>query len=281
MSKAAKKLHLTQPAVSFQMQKLERELGVRLLNRGRGQLGITGAGKRFFDFAEYFCEEYKNLLCNFNPNHEEVIGDLLIAANKPIGEFIVPRILGEFAQQNPEVQIKLIIKHSDRIIKQMNSGKYVVGFCRIMPKSPALRYFKFCEVDFVLITHPEHPFTKRKDITIEDLQGESLILLDEKRKKGMTLTHLLVNAGININKCRTKLITGSYTGLITVVQLKAGIAFVPHITVKNEEAQGLIKVVKLRDFSLKSAVFCVYHKESAMSTPCKQFLDFVQNRSCQ
>lgn len=89
-SEVAKRLSISQPAVSFHIQKLERELGVRLIDRGQKSITMTDAGKRLLQFAKLAEEERKRLLEDLDRLRQDVTGELVIAASTIPGEILIP-----------------------------------------------------------------------------------------------------------------------------------------------------------------------------------------------
>src|SRR4030042_2911578 len=100
-SEVAKKLSISQPAVSFQIQKLERDLGVRLIDRRQKTIALTDAGKRLLRFAETVEKEHTRLIRDLDQLREEVTGDIVIAASTIPGEVLLPPIRGVFKALHP------------------------------------------------------------------------------------------------------------------------------------------------------------------------------------
>src|SRR6476469_5957212 len=97
LSEAARRMNLTQPAVTRKMQRLEKEIGVDLFERGEGhQSALTKAGKDFLGFAEKTLQEYSALQERWREIREDVQGPLKLAASTTPGEYIVPRLLAAF-----------------------------------------------------------------------------------------------------------------------------------------------------------------------------------------
>ncbi|MFO7996232.1 MAG: LysR family transcriptional regulator, partial [Dehalococcoidia bacterium] len=141
-SAVAKKLSISQPAVSFQIQKLEQELGVRLIDRRQKKLVMTEAGKRLLVFAALFDEEHQTLMRDFESLREKVTGNLVIAASTIPGDFILPPILGEFKRRHPVVSIQVAVTDSARVIEAVRSGDYDTGFCGVYPQDKELEAVK-------------------------------------------------------------------------------------------------------------------------------------------
>src|SRR4030042_5100188 len=100
-SEVAKKLGLSQPAVSFQVQKLEQELGVRLIDRSQRAITLTQAGKRLLQFAEAVEGEREKLRQDLEQRRDKVSGEQAIAANTIPGEYLLPTLLAGFKRRYP------------------------------------------------------------------------------------------------------------------------------------------------------------------------------------
>ena len=161
-SEVARKLSISQPAVSFQIHKLERDLGVRLLDRGQKTITMTDAGKRLLRFAEVVERERAGLVGDLEQLREEVTGNIIIAASTIPGEVLLPPILGEFKALHPAVGAQVEVSDSMTVISRVREGAFEVGFCGIAPEGKELDYFKIAEDEIVLIVFLEHPFAQRE-----------------------------------------------------------------------------------------------------------------------
>lgn len=153
-SEVAKRLSISQPAVSFQIHKLEHDLGVRLIDRSQKPIIMTEAGKRLLRFAEAVEEERAHLLNDLDKLREEVTGNLLIAASTIPGEFLLPVILSEFKAKYPAIEIQVSVSDSLTVISGVESGDYEVGFCGIAPQNRDMESFKMAEDEIVLVVFP-------------------------------------------------------------------------------------------------------------------------------
>ena len=100
-SEVAKKLDISQPAVSFQIQRLEQELGIRLIDRSQRAIKLTSAGRRILHFAESVEIEREQLRHDLEQMREDISGDLLIAASTIPGEYLLPPLLAKYKKQYP------------------------------------------------------------------------------------------------------------------------------------------------------------------------------------
>lgn len=275
-SEVARKLSISQPTVSFQIQKLERDLGVRLIDRSKKMIIMTEAGKRLLRFAEFVEEERARLLDDVEQLREEVVGDLVITASTVPGEFLIPAILSEFKVQHPAVGIRVAVSDSLTVINDVQNGAYEVGFCGAMPEGRDLESFKIAEDEIVLIVFPEHPFANRPEVSPMELVGEPLIFREETSGTQRSVESQLLEAGFNLDQGAPKLILGTTQAVVSAVEAKAGIAFVSSLAIKKSCALGLVKVVELEGLRLRRDFFCIYREERIVSRLLGEFVAFVQ-----
>jgi DNA-binding transcriptional LysR family regulator len=274
-SEAARRLYISQPAISAQIQKLEQELGVRLINRGKSGISMTRAGEILYRFAENVYDERSIMLRELDQLREETTGELIITTSPVLGEFILPGIISEFREDYSLVVVNLLISDSLKVIEEVKNGIYEIGFCSIKTESQELEFFKIAEDNIVLIVYPGHLFSSRKEISLDELRGESLILRDAAGKKAGD-TYLLMQAGLDLNQCKLKLIMGTIMGVITSVEARVGIAFLPFSSVKQAESLGLVKVIKVKGNTLKREYYCVYRKEKVVSRIADKFIEYIR-----
>ena len=275
-SDVAKKLSISQPAVSFQIQKLEQEFGVRLIDRRQKKLVATEAGKRLLVFAKLFYKEHQTLVHDFEHLRKEVTGNLIIAASTIPNDFILPPLLSEFKKRNPIVNIQVEVMDSTKVIENVKNAKYDVGFCGVSPENKELESAKISEDEIVLIVFPDHPFTKRKRVSFPEACAESLILREPTSGTQRSLAKLLMDSGFDLNQCKATLVLSTSESVVTAVEAKTGIAFVSNLAIKKSVALGLVKVVQVEGVTLKRSFWCIYRKQMVTSRLMDEFINFIK-----
>jgi len=275
-SEVAKKLAISQPAVSFQIQKLEQELGIRLIDRTQRAITLTAAGRRLLRFAEAVGAEREHLNHDLEQMREAISGDLLIAASTIPGEFLLPRLLAEFKQRHPAVKIQVDVSDSLTVISRIRDNTYEVGFCGIAPEGRDLAFFKIASDEIVLIVSPEHPFARKEEVSPDDLEGEPLISREATSGTQRSLESLLLKAGLDIRKWVPNLVLGSSQAVVSAVAAGAGIAFVSNLAIKEGVAPALVRQVRLRGITLSRDFYCVYRQERVVSRRLEVFINYIQ-----
>ena len=275
-SEVAKKLSMSQPAVSFQIQKLERDLGVRMIERSQKALTMTEAGKRLLRFAESVEEERDHLQHDLDQLREEVTGNLVVTASTIPGEFLLPSILSAFKALHPAIRAQVVASDSLTVISGVRDGAYEVGFCGIALEGQELESFKIAEDEIVLIVFPEHPFTERREVSWAELEGEPFIFREETSGTQQSLQALLSRAGLDLSKWVPNLVLGTTQAVVSAVEVRAGIAFVSNLAIKKSLALGLVKQVTVSGLRLSRDFYCIYRKERIVSRLLEEFIAFVQ-----
>ena len=274
-SDVAKKLHISQPAVSFQVQRLEQELGIRLIDRGQRSVTLTDAGKRLLRFAEAVEGEREKLQYDLERMREDITGEMLIAASTIPGEYILPSLLAKFKTIHPAVKIQVDISDSLTVIDYIRKYSYEVGFCGLIPDGKDLASFKIAEDEIVLIVAPEHPFASRSEILPVELEGEPFIFREATSGTQRSLENLLKQSGTDIGTLKPHLVLGSTQAVVSAVAAGAGIGFVSSLAVKKG-ASPAVKQAAVKGLHLKRDFYCIYRRDKAVSRLNEEFRNYIQ-----
>ncbi|MDP3064915.1 MAG: selenium metabolism-associated LysR family transcriptional regulator [Chloroflexota bacterium] len=280
-SEAAKRLAISQPAVSFQIQKLERDLGVRLLDRSRKAMVLTEAGKRLLSFAQTVVAEQSSLVQDLDRMREDLTGQIRLASSSIPGEVLLPAMLAEFKALHAGITLSVEVSDSLTVLAGVRDGAFEIGFCGISPTDEGLEHFKVGEDEIVLIVFPEHPFARVAEVQPQELQGEPMIVREGTSGTQGTVNAALSRAGVDVSRWPPYLVLGSHQAVVSAVEAKAGIAFVSSLAIRKSLALGLVKQVSVQGISLNRDFHCVYRKERLVSRVLQEFLAFVQARTTQ
>jgi DNA-binding transcriptional LysR family regulator len=275
-SEVAKKMSITQPAVSFQIQKLEQQLGTRLIDRTQRTVTPTAAGKRLLRFAESVESDREQLLKDLEEMRDEVSGDLIIAASTIPGEYILPPLLADFKKLHPAVQVQVDVSDSMTVINSVGSNAYEVGFCGVPPEGQGLTSFKITGDEIVLIVPPEHQFAGKDEVTPVDFEGESLIFREATSGTQRSLESALTNAGIDSRKWVPNLILGTTQAVVSAVIAGAGIALVSNLAIKQSLALGQVRQVDVRGLRLSRDFYCIFRQERVVTRLLDEFIGFIR-----
>ena len=275
-SEVAKKLGISQPAVSFQIQKLEQDLGVRLIDRKQKKLTLTEPGKRLLSFAQKVQDEYNGMLEDMNQLREDVVGNLFISASTIPGDFIMPPLLSEFKTLHPSVQIQVAVSDSGQVIEDVENGTYDVGFCGILPENREMEVVKIAEDEIVLIVAAGHPFAGRKNVSFMEITEEPFIAREETSGTQKNVASLLRKAGFDMSLLKPSLTLGTTEAVVSAVESRSGIAFVSNYAIKKSLSLNMVSAVSVEGLTLKRDFYCIYRKERIVSRLLDEFITFIK-----
>jgi DNA-binding transcriptional LysR family regulator len=251
-TKAASVLYLSQPSLSKQIKTLEKNLDTLLINRERNKISLTESGKVLLQYSERIlalCEESCRALIDLK-NGER--GNLRVGASQTIGTYLMPRILALFAQNYPQIDLKVQVNSTRIIAKKIINREIdiaVVGgeISDDLKKNLTIQPFVYDELS--LIISKSHPFAKKQKINKEDLYCLDFITLNSNSTIKQFIDNILIQNQIETKQLKTILQLNSIEAIKTAVSLGLGAAFVSSSAIEKEiklNTIGIITIEKIR-----------------------------------
>src|SRR4030043_1325723 len=178
-SKGAEDLFLTQPTVSGHILSLDRSLSVRLFDRAGRDIRLTPAGEIFYRYASKILSSRKDLLNALSEFSQGIKGELSLGASTIPGEYILPKLVGDFRKKHPHFIISLKIADTKEIIQYVLQDHVELGIIGAKLGHPSLHYEKYEEDEIIVVAPPDHLLTRRKSVDMEVLLKEPWIIREE------------------------------------------------------------------------------------------------------
>ncbi|MCZ6750243.1 MAG: LysR family transcriptional regulator [Acidobacteria bacterium] len=272
-SRAAQKLERTQPAISLAVQRLESELGEKLLDRSLKDGTLTDAGKIVSEYAlriENIRREMANALTELR---DKRTGKLIIGANEN-GALYLLTFIYSFRQLYPRVKVEVRRSLSRNIPSEVLDNSLDLGVVSYKPGNKQLHSLVIYHDSVAFIMHPQHRFAGRKQISIRDLGEETIIahniaspyrqvVLDAFQKHQVPL-----HMDIEMPTVET---------IKKMVQSKMGVAFVPRMCVQTELTAGELAEVPVRELPVARKIRLVHPAHRHVSHAVRAFLDLVKS----
>jgi len=230
-SKAAEACHVTQSTLSAAIQELESQLGVVIFERNKKSVLITPLGARLLHQARLILGNVEDFVGLAKSHDEALTGEIRLGVIPTIGPFMLPHLLAELRKSYPKLKLYLKEALSAQLLQQLQEGKLdlaILAFPYVMPDMETLSLFRD---EFVLCLPPGHQLEKAKQVKQHQLQGESLLLLEE----GHCLRDHALEA-CKLESADTDLVYQG-TSLHTLVQMVAnglGVTLLPAISVAGD-----------------------------------------------
>jgi DNA-binding transcriptional LysR family regulator len=234
--RTAELIHLSQPALSLQIKALEEEVGVRLFERNRRKTTLTAAGLAFRDDAAAALSQLEQAMRSARLAANGKLGLLRIGFISTVGSEIVPNIVRQFRELNPEVEFSLRAIPTADQVQMLESGSLDIGFFRLpIGGHSALEVVTVHRERFVLVVPASHKLAKRKRVRLSAVAGQNFVLYERTYAPGFhdLIFGMLRDARIVPNISQT---AAELSMLISLVDAHMGVAILPLSAVKHSVA---------------------------------------------
>lgn len=278
-TKAAESLHMTQPAVTFQVRQLEEYFNTRLFDRTHNRISLTDAGQRVYEYADRIFSLYSEMENAVRDLTGEVSGVLLIGASTTIAEYMLPALLGDFKVKYPEVSIRLQVANTDAIVSMVENNVIDLGVVEA-PVGNKNLVVETCRMDkMVLIVPPGHELAKMKNVPIIELTRYPYICREEGSGTREVVLEALVASGSQPHDLDIVMELGSPEAIKGAVEAGMGISILSRATIEKELKLGTLVAVNL-DFPLERPFSFVHQKQKFRLRAMEKLLDFAR-QYCQ
>lgn len=273
-TKAAETLHMTQPAVTFQVKQLEEFFNTRLFDRTHNKITLTDAGKIVYDYAEKILDHYEKMNSEVRELTGEVTGSLLIGASTTIAEYMLPSLLGAFKKQFEDVNIRLQVGNTDAIVAMVENNMIDLGVVEAPVYNKNLEV-EVCRLDeMVLIVPQGHPLSNRDKISIEDMRKYRYISREEGSGSRSVIDNYIREQGLSYSDLNVVMELGSPEAVKMAVESDVGLAIVSRTTISKELKLGTLKALPL-DPPLNRPFSHVRQKHKFRHRAVGELLDFA------
>ena len=243
VSRAAEALYITQPTLTARLHGLERELGAKLFVRTTRGMRLTEAGHAWVPYAE----RAMRALVEGTDALEQVMsasaGHLVIASAPAVSTYVLPGLLERFVAAHPRVEVSVRTGHTEELVDLVLREDVQLGLGRVI-HHPDLELRPFHKEGLVLVSAPDHAFTRRRSVTMADVTAEKLIMFD-RTSSYYEITHAaLLSSGV---KLRRYMELDSIEAAKKMVERGLGVALLPRTAVAREVEGRTLRAVRMKD----------------------------------
>ena len=252
--KAADSLYITQPAVSLQIQNLEKQLAITIFDRGGRKAQLTPEGKLLIKYCEKILNQCQEACKAIEDLNNLQGGSLVIGASQTTGTYLMPRMIGLFREKYPLVTVQLQIHSTRRTGWSVANGQIdlaIIGGQLPEELNELLEVTPFANDELALVIPKDHPLAKSKKVTKKDLYQLSFVTLDTQATTRKVVDRLLINSGLNIQRLRIEMELNSFEAIKNAVQSGLGAAFLPVVSIEKELISGSLHKPIIADLEVK------------------------------
>ncbi len=239
ISAAARAIHLSQPAVTARMRRLEQQVGVPLLCRSVRGVEPTTAGLRLAERAQ----EIERLLATALSEaavEERAGGPLALAASTTIAAHVLPPLLQRFRQRHAEVAIDVAVGNTETVIAAVRSGARPLGLVEGTARAVGVRLEPWLDDELVAVMAPDAPFTVRRDA---DLRHVPLLWREEGSGTRAVVAQALRRAGLRTRPLPIDPVLGTSSSIAQAAAAGLGIAFLSRYALGPLLAGGRLRAI--------------------------------------
>ncbi len=274
-SRAAARLHRTQPAVSQAIAKLEGELGETLLERSSRDGTLTDAGQVLREYALKLLNLRAEATVALSELRELHHGRLNLAANEYTSLYLLP-LLDAYRHQHPNVKIAVQRSLASRIPDEVLNHSVEIGVLSFKPDDEQVHSIVVYRDELVLVASPRHPLASTADVSIRQLGAQNFIahnVASPQRQKVIQ----------TFRRHKTPLHMGvelpSLEAIKRFVEMGNGVALVPSLTVQKELKMGSLVRIRVKELQIERKLRLVYRRNASLSHAALAFLKVVESHA--
>lgn len=270
-SKAARKLRITQPAVSAQIHSLEREVGERLFDRKGGKITFTPAGRVFEPFAEHALDCQRHLLLMVSEQRRSPRGEISISAQESTSLYVLPDVFAEFKKHFPKVALKIARAERARTIEALLAREVDFGVVSL-PVTDKRFIVETLHIDELVLAVPkDHPLIATPNTSPKDIVKYPFLLPKQGRQRDLFLNLFRMH---DVHP-RTVMEVESSELMKRFILAGLGIGFLPSINIDAEVKAGSIAIIKVEELKVSRDLGLIYLKEKTLPHAAKAFLQIA------
>lgn len=280
-SLAAKRLHMSQSAVSQHIQALEHAYNVELfLRRGRS-IALSETGESLLPMARDVLRSARLLEDSLHSMNNEVGGELLLACSTSAGKYLMPVLLSMFQEQYPAVHPRVKIMGRERVFENLLDQYIPIGVVSKFLDHREIECQPLFEDRIYLIVPVNHPWAEYGYATPDDLIDQKIILREELSGTCETVMQELKKFSITPDMLNVTMELGNPEAIEMAVERGVGIAFVSEMVAARGLAFGHIKKVELQGVDLRRTVYMARHVNRPFTRAQNLFWQFAQTQRTQ
>jgi DNA-binding transcriptional LysR family regulator len=276
-SKTSEIIHLTQPAVSLQIQALEEMYETKLFDRSSSRVTLTPAGEVLYKYAKDILALYAAAEKVIGEMTGLVKGSITIGAGSTIGNYFLPSVISDFRKTHPKIKVNLFVANMQRVIELLNAGNINVGLVEGDVKRQKIVVEKLLSDELLLIVPSYHPWAKRKEVSVSELIDEPFILREAGSGTRQTIEKFFARHGIGLQGLKVSMVLGSTQAIKEAVENGLGVSIVSRWAARKENKYGTLSMVNFKEEKMLRNFSLITYKNSVPSHAVEEFLTYLRS----
>jgi DNA-binding transcriptional LysR family regulator len=276
-SKTSEIIHLTQPAVSLQIQALEEMYETKLFDRSSSRVTLTPAGEVLYKYAKEILALYAAAEKVIGEMTGLVKGSITIGAGSTIGNYMLPSVISDFRKTHPKIKVHLFVANMQRVIELLNAGNINVGLIEGDVKRQKIVVERLLSDELLLIVPTHHPWAKRKEVSVSELIEEPFILREAGSGTRQTIEKFLARHGITVQGMKVSMVLGTTQAIKEAVENGLGVSIVSRWAARKEIRYGTLSMLSFKEEKMLRNFSLITYKNSVSSHAVEEFLSYLKS----
>lgn len=276
-SKAAERLHVSQPALSQSIQRLEERLGVKLLNRALSPVRLTEAGGAFMEHGYEVLLARDMMLKKMSDLRDLKTGTLAVGISQFYGKYYISRLLPEFKRRHPGIRVNIVEELSSELEDQILKGKIDFGIFSLPIESPKIRHETIFEETLLLAAPPDHPLAAADGslpkVDLRKFRNDDFVMLKEGQRLRTIVLELCRKAGFTP---RIAFETQFLETANAFIAGGMGVGFIPDAIRRYSIPEHRAAYFRLRGGGASRTIVAAYHEDAYLSRPARACIDLAK-----
>lgn len=272
ITKAAEELHLTQPAVSIQLKKLQDQFDIPLTEIIGRQLYITDFGEKIAEACDRILNEAESIKTTMNQYKGLLVGRLTIATAST-GKYVIPYFLNKFVHQHPGVEISIDVTNKSQVVERMVKNDIDFALVSVPPEEMQLEKIDLIPNKLFLVGNTELIESHLPIETPGDLEDKIMIFREKGSATRTVMEEFLARNNVSIKR---KMELVSNEAVKQAVHAGLGFSVMPIIGFNDALSSGEVKIIPMKGLPIVTTWSLVYLKNKSMSPVALEFVEFLK-----
>jgi DNA-binding transcriptional LysR family regulator len=278
-SAAANSLHLSQPALSRRVEKLEHALGLKLFDRTTRKVELNAMGRSFIPKARHVLNELENALLGMVELSDRLRGQVTIACVPSTVSAFITKALREFHRLYPRIRVRLIDESATDILMAVARSEADFGISYLGAQEPDLEFSPLFEEDFVLACPPDHVLAKRKFVSWAEMSEHECVALASGSGNRMLIDQALATNLVRLSPLAWSCEVRHVPALISLIESGIGIGAIPRFSVPTSNPTRLV-TVPLVEPRVARMIGVIQHRGRPLSPAAEAFKELLAGDAC-
>ncbi len=273
-SRTAELLHMTQPAVTQQMNGLEAYYGVRLFSNRRKGMQLTEEGVLLLEYAREMNRLSQSVMMQLKAD-ENRVRTYSVGATMTIGGYVLPGILGQYKKAHPLTDVKLTVENTESVLEEIVKGNLILGLVEGPFPKDKFHFDLLRKDELVVAVSPQHPLAEQDAVSMESLLAHPLILREEGSGTREVFENAVRTAGFSTDQMNVHMEIGNIHALVSLVESNLGATVISRDAISEALERGSLRAVSVIGVKIERE-YCFVYLDDRISF-IAEFIGFCKN----